>query len=469
MQAVSCSASATQNITCHLLAPVIAGDAIFVVGDTVCGAGCFETLSLQRLGIENTYHSSRFRENSPQTPTADAVALNAKAGPVDVTLTVSIPGSGNNDSTNLYVVEVRNINGVDAHSALIAPVWSGTTSLSAVTTAHANDVIISTAQTFFTPANTFTAGTGYQLVGPQLNTVSGGVSGFDDMMVQVTNVQTTGTYTPTATATQSPSGGGAGTAFTVALQYAGPITAAPPYFRFQTVNDQVTQGWFPDPTGQSGKCLSNNGTQTNGTLNWISCGGGTVTSVSGTTNQIDVATGTTNPVISLDGQFTSVNYATCTNTADALTVTLSPAPTSLVNGLTVQCRSSAANTTTMPTLSVNGLTAHTIVKGGSSGQQPLVANDILTNMAARFTYNATASTWELQNPQQLAAGSGTVTSIATTAPIGGGTITTTGTITCTTCVVASSPGAGIARFAGSTRAIPSAELSSTRSRPRAAM
>jgi hypothetical protein len=46
---------------------------------------------------------------------------------------------------------------------------------------------------------------------------------------------------------------------------------------------------------------------------------------------------------------------------------------------------------------------------------------------------------------------GTVTSIATTSPIGGGTITTTGTLTCTTCVVASSPGAGLAHFAGSTQ------------------
>lgn len=52
-------------------------------------------------------------------------------------------------------------------------------------------------------------------------------------------------------------------------------------------------------------------------------------------------------------------------------------------------------------------------------------------------------------------GSGTVTSIATTGPIGGGTITTNGTITCTTCVVASSPGIGIAHFAGGTQTVTS--------------
>lgn len=49
------------------------------------------------------------------------------------------------------------------------------------------------------------------------------------------------------------------------------------------------------------------------------------------------------------------------------------------------------------------------------------------------------------------AGVGTVTSVATTSPIGGGTITGSGTLTCTTCVVASSPGVGLAHFAGSTQ------------------
>jgi hypothetical protein len=53
---------------------------------------------------------------------------------------------------------------------------------------------------------------------------------------------------------------------------------------------------------------------------------------------------------------------------------------------------------------------------------------------------------------------GTVTSIATTAPITGGTITSTGTIACATCVTASSPGAGIAHFAGSTQAVTSSAI-----------
>lgn len=54
--------------------------------------------------------------------------------------------------------------------------------------------------------------------------------------------------------------------------------------------------------------------------------------------------------------------------------------------------------------------------------------------------------------------SGTVTSIATTSPITGGTITSTGTIACASCVTSSSPGAGIAHFAGSTQAVTSSSV-----------
>lgn len=58
-----------------------------------------------------------------------------------------------------------------------------------------------------------------------------------------------------------------------------------------------------------------------------------------------------------------------------------------------------------------------------------------------------------------AGGTGTVTNIGTTGPISGGAITTTGTISCPTCVSSVSPGAGIARFAGSTQVATSSELS----------
>lgn len=52
-----------------------------------------------------------------------------------------------------------------------------------------------------------------------------------------------------------------------------------------------------------------------------------------------------------------------------------------------------------------------------------------------------------------------VTSVATTSPITGGTISTSGTIACATCVAASSPGVGIAHFAGSTQTVTSSPVS----------
>src|SRR5580765_5108676 len=65
-------------------------------------------------------------------------------------------------------------------------------------------------------------------------------------------------------------------------------------------------------------------------------------------------------------------------------------------------------------------------------------------------YTCVNGTWT-----QSGAASGSVTSIATTSPITGGTITSTGTIACATCVKSTSPGVGIGHFAGSTQELTS--------------
>lgn len=70
-------------------------------------------------------------------------------------------------------------------------------------------------------------------------------------------------------------------------------------------------------------------------------------------------------------------------------------------------------------------------------------------------YDCLTGSWNLVSS---AGGGGTVTSVATTAPITGGTFTTSGTIACATCVTSSSPGAGIAHFAGSTQAVTSSAV-----------
>lgn len=97
---------------------------------------------------------------------------------------------------------------------------------------------------------------------------------------------------------------------------------------------------------------------------------------------------------------------------------------------------------------------------GNTGNRPSPA----TNGMIRYTSSGTPGIEAYINNAWAALSSGGgsgVTSIATTSPITGGTITTTGTIACATCVAASSPGAGIAHFAGATQTVTSSAVSLT--------
>ena len=104
-------------------------------------------------------------------------------------------------------------------------------------------------------------------------------------------------------------------------------------------------------------------------------------------------------------------------TADAITATFSPAITAVVDGMLLAVRATAANTTTTPTFSPNGLTARTIVKQGGQalavGDIRAVSHDLL------LRYRATGTVWELLNPT-----TGTMAIQAASAvAITGGTIT----------------------------------------------
>ena len=62
-----------------------------------------------------------------------------------------------------------------------------------------------------------------------------------------------------------------------------------------------------------------------------------------------------------------IPWAVAGGSSDAIAVTYSPAVAALTDGLTLQFRASAANATTTPTFSPNGLTPHTItLKGGTA-------------------------------------------------------------------------------------------------------
>lgn len=117
-------------------------------------------------------------------------------------------------------------------------------------------------------------------------------------------------------------------------------------------------------------------------------------------------------------------YIAGAGSVNVMTATLVPAVTALVAGLRVQVLPNLANTTTTPTLNVNGLGAKTITKNGTAA---LIAGDYTTTAIADFEYDGTE--FQLLNPQTAAAGGGTAWS-AITNPIGNlslamGTNTTT--------------------------------------------
>jgi len=97
-------------------------------------------------------------------------------------------------------------------------------------------------------------------------------------------------------------------------------------------------------------------------------------------------------------QTDSYNIAIAGGTANAITAAISPSLSSLVNGLPVFIKASAANTLSNPTFTPNNgvIAAKTIVKGNNL---PLVAGDILAAgfwMMLRF--DASLDKWVLLNP-----------------------------------------------------------------------
>lgn len=82
-------------------------------------------------------------------------------------------------------------------------------------------------------------------------------------------------------------------------------------------------------------------------------------------------------------------------TADAITADFTP-NVALTNGTTVIVRAGAANTTTTPTFSPDGLTAKTIVKGNNLA---LVAGDIAgAGHWLEMNFDTVLDKWVLQNP-----------------------------------------------------------------------
>lgn len=91
-------------------------------------------------------------------------------------------------------------------------------------------------------------------------------------------------------------------------------------------------------------------------------------------------------------------WADAGGTADAITASYSIPVTALVDGQLCFVRALAANATTTPTFSPNGLTARTIVKNGGAA---LAAGDIAGDgHELVLRYDLTNTRWELLNPRQ---------------------------------------------------------------------
>jgi len=112
-------------------------------------------------------------------------------------------------------------------------------------------------------------------------------------------------------------------------------------------------------------------------------------------NNTDIAVGTGNKYVTQTGlQKASEKYAVISSgSSTTYSLTLSPVPTSYVAGMEIIAKIDVANTTTTPTLNVNGLGAKTIIKGTSTA---LIAGDLIINQIARFVYDGTNMV--LKNP-----------------------------------------------------------------------
>lgn len=86
-------------------------------------------------------------------------------------------------------------------------------------------------------------------------------------------------------------------------------------------------------------------------------------------------------------------YAAANSGSDAYTVTLSPIPTSYVNGFVINFKADVANTGAA-TLNVNGLGAVAITK---QNNEPLVTGDIEANQIVNVVYNSTGPTFQMQS------------------------------------------------------------------------
>lgn len=182
--------------------------------------------------------------------------------------------------------------------------------------------------------------------------------------------------------------------------------------------------------------------------------------------------GTRGAVIALESKLGidgSGGTGTPTTAGDLLTVTASgatkwlpPATSGTVTSVTASSPLHSSGGTT-PNLTIDDAAADSSTKGAASftaadfnASSGIISIDYTNGQAASGSLKGflTSGDWTTFNNKV-----GTARAINTTSPItGGGDLSADRTIACSTCVVASSPGAGIAHFAGSTQTVTSSSI-----------
>lgn len=115
-------------------------------------------------------------------------------------------------------------------------------------------------------------------------------------------------------------------------------------------------------------------------------------------NNTDIAVWSWNTFVTQTGLQKNVEtYAASSTGNDTYVVTLSPVPTSYVNGMRIRFKPDTANTWAA-TLNVNSLGAISIVTGLSTA---LATGDILANQVCEVVYNSTWPVFQLSNPASM--------------------------------------------------------------------
>ena len=160
-------------------------------------------------------------------------------------------------------------------------------------------------------------------------------------------------------------------------------------------------GVLPPSLGGTGE---NNGTNTISVTGNVLVSGGFATTLTttGITSLVLPTAGTL--AVQAQVQKSAFNFATTAGSADAYTVTLSPAPSSYTDGLPISFLASFSNTTSTPTINANGLGAITMVTSGGA----LQVGDITLHNVYYGIYNSANNNVTILNPTYFYAASSLV-------------------------------------------------------------